>query len=127
MAFITTEEVKSIRNTLKRRFPEFKFSVRREHHSKVNVAVLRGPTDFSDIFRDYSRAYVQINNYYPENYGEHADFITELVNIIKTAPAEVEGGYAWYDNSDIMTDYFDTAFYIGVEVGQWDKPYVQAA
>ena len=30
----------------------------------------------------------------------------------------------YYDNSDAMTDYFDTAYYYDINVGQWDKPYV---
>ncbi|SFP01942.1 hypothetical protein [Hydrogenimonas thermophila] len=29
----------------------------------------------------------------------------------------------WYDRSDSMTDYFETAFYYDIDVGSWDKPY----
>jgi len=32
-------------------------------------------------------------------------------------------GDKWYDRSDIMTDYFDTAYYITINVGDWRKPY----
>jgi len=42
---------------------------------------------------------------------------------MKTAPASIEGGRAWYDNSDAMTDYFDTAYYTNIRIGKWDKPY----
>ena len=28
-----------------------------------------------------------------------------------------------YDDSDSMTDYFDTNFYLSVYVGKWDKPF----
>ena len=31
--------------------------------------------------------------------------------------AKAEGGRAWYDNSDAMIDYFDTAFYVSINVG----------
>ena len=41
---------------------------------------------------------------------------------MKVAPA-LNGGKAWYDNSDAMTDYFDTAYYMHIEVGKWDKSY----
>ena len=47
----------------------------------------------------------------------------KIVEIMKTAPANVKGGRAWYDNSDAMTDYFDTAYYTHINVGKWDKPY----
>ena len=29
----------------------------------------------------------------------------------------------WYDKSDAMTDYFNTAYYVDVNIGKWDKPY----
>jgi hypothetical protein len=32
-------------------------------------------------------------------------------------------GTSWYDNSDIMTDYFDVAYYNNINIGKWDKPY----
>ncbi len=28
-----------------------------------------------------------------------------------------------YDNSDIMTDYFDVAWYVDINIGKWNKPY----
>jgi len=49
--------------------------------------------------------------------GESKEFMEELFTAIKTAGA-------WYDKSDIMVDYFDTAFYIDVQLGSWAKgPY----
>ena len=30
-----------------------------------------------------------------------------------------------YDDSDGMIDYFDTNFYMHLNVGKWDKPYKQ--
>lgn len=29
-----------------------------------------------------------------------------------------------HDRSDIMTDYFDVGWYVDVNIGTWDKPYV---
>lgn len=29
-----------------------------------------------------------------------------------------------HDNSDIMTDYFDVGWYVKVNIGKWNKPYV---
>jgi ribose-phosphate pyrophosphokinase len=29
----------------------------------------------------------------------------------------------YYDNSNAMIDYFDTAYYVSVSVGQWNKPF----
>ena len=128
MAYINAEEVKSIREALKAKYPNFKFSVRKgAGGSSVDVTIQEGPTSFNDLFTDaYSQAkkYVQINPYWTSNYGEHAGFFDELVKIIKTAPAQA-GGKAWYNNSDAMTDYFDTAFYTHLNIGAWNKNYAQ--
>lgn len=32
----------------------------------------------------------------------------------------------WYDRSDSMTDYFDTAYHTRLRVGRWNKPFVHA-
>lgn len=29
-----------------------------------------------------------------------------------------------HNNSDIMTDYFDVGWYVRINVGEWDKPYI---
>lgn len=30
----------------------------------------------------------------------------------------------WHDESNAQIDYFNTAFYIDINIGRWDKPYV---
>ena len=32
-------------------------------------------------------------------------------------------GALWFDKSDIMTDYFHTAYFLDINIGQWNKPY----
>lgn len=61
--------------------------------------------------------YISVNQYYIDRdyTGEVAKFLNELFTAMR--------GDRWYDNSDIMTDYFDTAYYMDVNVGQWNKPY----
>lgn len=122
MAFISTAEVKAIRLQLKAKFPDFKFSIRREHHSSVKVAIVKGDVDFSSELD--SRGFTSINHYYPDRYNEEiGKLVTEIKKIIHKAPGTVEGGNEWYDNSDSMRDYFDTAFYFDINVGTRDKPY----
>lgn len=125
MAYIKKEEISAIRNELKKRFGHtgLKFGVKNRHHSSVHVTIKAGPIDFSDIYRDGDE-YAQVNIYHLQNYGQHTPFFEELEKIIKTAPALAEGGREWFDKSDMMTDYFHTAFYIDLDVGSYDKPYV---
>lgn len=57
--------------------------------------------------------YLSVNVYYPhEHYtGKVRDFLVELVAAMK--------GSVWYDKSDSMTDYYDTAYYLDIQVGNW--------
>ena len=60
---------------------------------------------------------LDVNPYW---YHEHFDgkakkFLSEVI------PAMNKGNH---DNSDIQTDYFDVGWYVDVNVGKWDKPYV---
>jgi len=136
MAYIGTDEVKEVRIALKERFKnKLKFSVRREHYSSLNVSIISGEINFFDGSLDRKDpwnsdapehkfdGHEQINNYYPENYGKHKALFEDIVHIMKTAPAKAEKGRAWYDKSDAMVDYFDTAFYINLSIGKWNKPY----
>ena len=122
MAYIGANEVKAIREELKARFPNMKFGARKGSGSlSVDVTIKSGDRDFSDIFT-HGDGYCQINQYHTYHYGEHKAFIDEVIDIIKTAPAKA-GGRAWFDESDAMTDYFHTAYYIHLNIGEWNKPY----
>ena len=139
MAYISTEEVRAIRNELKATFPEYRFSVKKRHHSSVDVDVIKGPAfedyEFFDRYKCETRKETlngvceNINHYHLDWYGEkNKSFFEKVVEVIKTAPAKVEGGRAWFDESDIMTDYFHTAFYISIGVGKnYENGYVVTA
>jgi hypothetical protein len=30
----------------------------------------------------------------------------------------------WYDESNAMIDYFNTAYYVDVNIGKWNTPYI---
>lgn len=124
MAYINAKDVQAIRNELKETFKGFKFSVRKDHSSSVQVVVKSGPTNFDDILRD---GYAQINQYHLGHTGDHKPMFEKMIDIVKTAPMRGEGynTKGWYDNSDSMIDYFDTAYYFNISVGDWGSPYNQ--
>ena len=45
------------------------------------------------------------------------NFLNEVLSTIKLTGE-------WYDESDAQVDYFNTAFYIDINIGRWNKPYV---
>lgn len=119
MSFITKSEVSEIRKELKKVFPEVKFSVTGANSSKVTVAVMSSPLDFSE----FEKPYVSNINYRDLEGKKSQKFFDKILNIIHTAPGKAEGGQEWFDKSDSMTDYFHTAFYIDISIGKWDKAY----
>jgi len=63
----------------------------------------------------------QVNTYwFHEHYeGKAKKFLTEAMRALK--------GADWYDNTQAEIDYFDTAYYIDINIGKWNKPYLVEA
>lgn len=118
MAFITTEEVKTMRNKLKETYPAkkgWKFSVTREHYSCVRCVILSAPIE---LRQDPAKEYESVNNFWIESHYEKFPEIKEvLANVTKILNTDN------YNNSDLMTDYHDVGHYITLRVGDWDKPF----
>ena len=92
----------------------------------MEVTILSSDLDFQSNFSE-GESYLQVNQYYINDMWPTrlATVLNKIHSIIKSAPAKAVGGKEWYDNSDSMIDYFDTAFYINMSVGRYDKPYEQ--
>ena len=118
MAYLSKTQVKETREALKVAFPDFKFMVRKSHAggSSINVSIMSGPLEFGNI-----REGANVNQYWVESHYEAhlVPFLEAVLKVIKFGSDR-----QWYDRSDAMTDYFDTAFYIDVELGRWGRgPY----
>jgi len=128
MAYITASETKSIRNALKAKFGKtLKFSVRNSHHSSVNINLLESsvynlePNPDYDCNEGNGYGFGQVSPWMtPKDQVEN--LLKKIDLIAKNAPAK-DGGKEWYDNSDMMTDYFNTAYYVFTDIGKWNKPF----
>ena len=82
------------------------------NHMVLVVNIKQGAVDFAAdcAGNDY---HYQVNPYHIDRgwTGQARDFLTELIAAMK--------GNEWYDRSDIMTDYFNTAYYMGINIGNW--------
>jgi len=133
MAYISAEDVKHIRVALNKEFPQYKFSVTRDHHLGVNVNFMKGPrfAEFESFDRYTHETTIenldghhQINHFHLENfYGEdNAKILGKVSEIAHTAPG-LAGGKEYYNNNDIQSDYFDVAYYVSIGIGKWNKDY----
>lgn len=111
MAYFSKEMKKAIAPKINALLKEYgvKGSLSVLNYSKVVLTIRSGSIDFGD-------AYVQVNPYYIEGRfsGKAEEFLMKAVKILNTGN---------YDNSDIQTDYFDVGFYVGINVGSWDRKY----
>lgn len=117
MAYMTKETAAKIRKALKDEFGKtVKFSVTIAHHSTLNVSIMQSP-----FFGDGE--YSQVNQYWLEDH--YKDQPEQLAVLKKIKEIILTVGEYW-DESDIMTDYFHTAFYYNISVGKWNKKHINS-
>ena len=129
MAYMNQEKKKVIKANLDKVLKPLgiKYSLRVDNHMAINCTIRSGKIDFirnmqemlkGDQFKlTTDRGYIQVNPYwYNEHFtGEARDVINQVIDGLKSAD--------YYDRSDAMIDYFDTAYYMHLNIGDWDKPY----
>ena len=139
MAYMNQERKARIATNLKPILAKYgvKASLSVRNHSTICLTLKSGKIDFienyikTDADKPYANKmsqdqidYVRKNQSLDVNpywFQEHFDgkakaFLTEAMKALKSAD--------WYDESDAMTDYFNTAYYVDINVGKWNKPYV---
>jgi hypothetical protein len=114
MAYMSQEHKKKIAVELKKVVPKtWKYTLSVEHHSKIVMNIKEGP---KELLEDRTEGY---NNIYHGSIDRK--FKGELLETLKKIVAALNMDN--YDNSDIMTDYFDVGHYVNINVGKWDKPF----
>lgn len=116
MAYISTSEVKVIRDELKSLFQSkkgWKLSISREHSSCLNVKILAAPVE---LRKDTSKENESVSEYHLEDRNVlAADLLKMLFEICDRTN---------FNHSDYSTDYFHVGYYTRVEIGAWDKPFI---
>jgi hypothetical protein len=122
MAYMSQEKKAKIAAMLKPILKKYgvKGSLSVHNHSSICLTMRSGSIDFFEDYGDREDARkfgIQVNPYW---YHDH--FTGESKEFLKEAFACLYGA-DYYDNSDAMTDYFDTAYYVHLNIGKWNKPY----
>lgn len=114
--------VAAVKPVLKKYGVKGTFSVR--NHSTIVLNVKSGKVDFINDYAttpeqraDVEKFGIQVNPYWFHDHftGKAKAFLTEVFRGMKSA--------GWYDRSDAQVDYFDTAYYYDVNIGNWKQPY----
>lgn len=140
MAYFSKEDKAKVTPLIKAVLKKYgvKGSIAVNHYTTLVVNIKSGKLDFigadkkvqefqtRHYFRQgdkiEERTYLQVNTFsiaeslrkVEEN--TMADFFEELLTAMRSA--------GWYNRSDAQIDYFDIAYFMDVNVGKWNKPYV---
>ena len=131
MAYVSTDTTRRVRAELKQTYPNLKFSVSKKDGT-LRVRIMSGDIDFRDVWEDIPQSkqywkrfnypkphfegYVDINTYHSDSYNpKYTDLFNGIIDIMK--------GGEWFDKSEPQIDYFNTAYYMKLSVGKWNKDY----
>lgn len=118
MAYVSQDLKKQLTPGIKAVLKKYnvKGTVAVRHNSTLVVNLKEGAIDFNADFKGDAYHY-QVNTYHIDRgwQGVANTFLNELVGAMK--------GNKWYDRSDAMVDYFDTAYYLDINIGNWNKGY----
>jgi hypothetical protein len=122
MAYMNQEKKAKIAAKLKPVLKKYgiKGSLSVHNHSSICLTVKSGTIDFFEDYGDREDAAkfgIQVNPYW---YHEH--FAGKSKEFLKEAFAALYGA-DYYNNSDAQIDYFDTAYYVSLNIGKWSAPY----
>jgi hypothetical protein len=119
MAYMDQEKKAKIAANLKPILKKYgvKGSLSVRNHMTVRLTITEGKIDFAKEYGADTKFGIQVNPYWYQDHftGKSKEFLSEAI------PAMYSADY--YDRSDAMTDYFDTAYYVDVNIGKWNKQY----
>jgi hypothetical protein len=135
MAYMNQERKQKIAQALKPILAKYKVkgSLSVRNHSSIVLTLKSGAIDFignsnrvcgNDFyqvqrgFKPTTNGYDQVNPYWFQDHydGEAKAFLTEAFKALKSAD--------WYDESNAMIDYFNIAYYVDINIGKWNAPYI---
>lgn len=134
-----------VRESLKKELPGWKFNVTVDNYSggsSINLSLMSGPEQvFAPKLDTTSKVNVttyfpkeaQLNHYtfqrgqthLPPNppFWNNGAVLTEKGWEVMAKATEILGREHW-DESDAQTDYFCCSFYMHVNIGKWNQPFV---
>ena len=135
MAYMNQERKAKITKMLKPILAKYKVkgSLSVRNHSTIVLTLKSGAIDFignsnrvcgNDFyqvqrgFKPTTSGYDQVNPYWFQDHydGDAKAFLTEAFKALKSAD--------WYDESNAMIDYFNIAYYVDINIGKWNSPYI---
>ena len=110
------EIVGLVRAWLKETYPGYKFSVRRENYHSIHIRLMKA--DFEAFTKESGKVQGDVNHHHI-----HSDkSLTDRAKDVMVNICDFIMSYN-FDDSDAMTDYFHTNFYLTLGIGSYRQPY----
>lgn len=121
MAYMNQEKKAAIAAELKKVMPKgWKYSLRVRDYTGIVMTISAAPIDLlADVqwYDGIPRDHTSVNAYHVlDNYkGQAREVLENALNALNLNN---------YDNSDSMTDYFDVGHYVYLNIGDYNRPFV---
>ena len=122
MAYVSQEMKKELAPAIKAVLKKYRMkgSIAVNNHSTLEVNLSEGYVDCiskGERILGLGGVSKSVNVYHIDEWyeGVAKNFLNELLNAMK--------GPKYFNNDDIMTDYFSRSHYTDINVGKWNKPF----
>jgi hypothetical protein len=131
MAYMNQDKKKTIKAALDKVLKPrgVKYSLRVRDNMAICCTITAAPIDFIGNFK------AKTGDKYPLREGAKLDhmpvnlywindhFTGEAAEILSAAGEALKAA-GYYDNSNAQIDYFETAYYMHLDIGRYDKPFI---
>ena len=117
MAYVAKEVIQQAREELKKLNKSYgmKGSISGTGQSTLTCTISAGIIDF--FKDDFFKKSAQVNHYWLEQDwdGKALEYLEKVKKVLYRNH---------WDNSDSQSDYFSCAYYVRINIGKWNKPYL---
>lgn len=130
MAYIDQARKKLLAAEVAKVMPKgWKYTLAVRNHSTIVLTIRQAPVDLVAAWRDARNAQGQGGNFdtgyscdVNVDHVEDAFLSPHLTTTFKQIVDALNKGN--HDNSDIQSDYFDVGWYVSVQIGAWNQPFL---
>ena len=140
MSYISQEEKKELAPGIKKVLKQYglRGTIAINHYSTLVVNIKSGSLDLLGAAQKINNEraerqglpITQIGDHFQANaYREPTEYenIDKKIGNFYSDLIKAMKGDKWFDKSDMMTDYFHTAYFLSINIGRWNKPYLLTA
>lgn len=131
MAYMNQEKKAKIAANLKKVVPDgWKYSLAVRNHSTIVFTLRQAPVDILGNIRaavaengGYQSTAPEVTTYWSVNpYHIDTQFSGDVLKVMRQINEALNDGN--HDNSDIQSDYFDVGWYVDLNIGLWNDPFL---